>query len=167
MNTSPNSDFQPKPTYPQHPWIEDLVLPDGMFCPTSGKVMARSLRPDKAGAIFLPKVGSHKTGWFIVCYPGNLSDLDQNRCQEMIVEGGETPDGDRINTLIQPGDIISAMDFQCWPVDVLRETGLTERWSVVPADQVVTVIKQGTEIYNRIIEGYAPFITESDKDERA
>jgi len=147
-----------------HPWAKQCTLPAGLFSPQKNKVVGRSLKLVTTGTVVLPQKAHRAAGWFIIGFPGSLEDQDQRCSQEMVIEGGKTADGESLEILVQPGDIIAASDFQCWPVDLYDAGGNQDRWRLVPADDVIVIIKPGTPAYADIIRKYEPFTTESDKD---
>lgn len=159
----PPDDEMPVLTY-DHPWVEDITLPGGMLVPQAGKVAVRALKQVKSKNIVLPKKSEKSAGWFIVAFPGDTKDLDQVYAQEMTIEGGETSAGETLKALVSPGDIISLTEYNAWPVDLAGKDGTHERWRVASAENVIMVIKRGTEIYDRFLEMYRAFTTESDHD---
>lgn len=149
-----------------HIWAKQITLPSGMFSPQKEKVLARALKLVTTGIIQLPDKAHRAAGWFIIGFPGNVQDVDQRYSQEMVIEG--SPQTDRssspLEILVQPGDIVAASDFQCWPVDLYDAAGMQDRWRLIPAMDVIVVIKPNTPAYNEIIRKYAPFTNETDRD---
>ena len=141
-----------------HPWLDEITLPDGLYCPVANRVATRPLRLRKAGRIHLPEMARKSAGWFVLGQPANLDDLDQAFSQELVIES-KSQDGQELTTVLGPGDIVAASDFQCWPADIVYD-----RWRMVSADDVVLVVKQGTKLYKSFLEQYLPFCSETDVD---
>lgn len=161
-------DTKPPPLEFAHVWAKEITLPSGMFSPQKDKVAARALKLVTTGTIHLPDKAHRAAGWFIIGFPGDIQDVDQRYSQEMVIEGSPqvdgTPHSSPLEILIQPGDIVAASDFQCWPVDLFDAEGKQDRWRLITAVDVIIVIKPNTQAYREIIRKYAPFTTETDRD---
>ena len=147
-----------------HPWLPKLTIPEGMINARPETVTARPLAFVKANEILLPDNSTRSAGWFMVGYPADVNDIEQRIAQEMTVTIANRDEDEPIEVLIGPGDIVAAMDVQCWPIDLVDETGDRDRWRMVQGEQVLQVIKRGSALYRRFLKQYIPFKNESDPD---
>lgn len=145
------------PPHPDHPWLEQITMRPGMYCPQQDRVGARSLTLTGIGKIKLPEKSAKSAGWFIIAFPGNPDDIDEAMTQDMVIKI-EDQSGER-EFILGPGDIVAASDFNCWPVDVTLS-----RWRLVAGADVIMVIKRGSKLYEEMIRNYRPFMNETDPD---
>jgi hypothetical protein len=151
----------------KHPWGKQLKLPSGMYCtrPNAAvvmplhQVMTGGIEGSGEGKIVIPEKVQRTACWFMICYPGDVSDPQEVRGQDLILNSSDQGFSQDEEIVLGPGDMIAASDFDIWPVDVDKK-----RWRIVPGANVVLVVKRGSLQYQEMMGLYAPHTTEKDSD---